>query len=129
MGKDSVMRSLATFNKLWDGGETQTDRRTTECFDVRGARLTVALQIQESALRSFFEQSGALARGTGFMARFLIAWPESTQGTRFFSEPPEHWPALDRFHHRMTEILNSRVPINESGALNPIIYDGFIARG
>lgn len=123
MGKDTVMRSLATFNKLWDGAATQTDRRTTECFTVRGARLTVALQIQESALGSFLDQSGALARGTGFMARFLMAWPETTQGTRFFSEPPEHWPALDRFHHRMTEILRNRAPIDENGALNPVMLD------
>jgi putative DNA primase/helicase len=123
MSKDSVMRSLATFNKLWDGGETQTDRRTSECFDVRGARLTVALQIQESALCNFFEQSGSLARGTGFMARFLIAWPKSTQGTRPFSEPPKHWPALEAFNTRMLEILNSRVPIEENGQLKPTMLD------
>jgi putative DNA primase/helicase len=123
MGKDSVMRSLATFNKLWDGDETQTDRRTSECFDVRGARLTVALQIQESALCNFFEQSGSLARGTGFMARFLIAWPKSTQGTRPFSEPPKEWPALERFNARMLEILNSRAPIEENGQLKPTMLD------
>ncbi len=31
--------------------------------------------------------SGALARGTGFLARFLVAWPESTQGHRPYSDP------------------------------------------
>ena len=34
------------------------------------AWLTVALQIQEMALRSFFDRSGGLARGTGFLSRF-----------------------------------------------------------
>lgn len=98
MGKDSVMRNLATLNQLWDGVEIATERRTTESFTVRGARLTIALQVQEATLRSFFDRSGGLARGTGFLARFLLAWPESTQGHRPFTDPPESWPALARFN-------------------------------
>ncbi|MCP4467978.1 MAG: DUF3987 domain-containing protein, partial [Halieaceae bacterium] len=79
MGKDSIMRNLATLNQLWDGMDIATERRTSESFTVRGARLTIALQVQAATLSSFFDRSGGLARGTGFMARFLIAWPESTQ--------------------------------------------------
>ncbi|MBV1959362.1 MAG: DUF3987 domain-containing protein [Pseudomonadales bacterium] len=120
MGKDSVMRNLATLNQLWDGGEIVTDRRTSESFTVRGARLTIALQVQEATLRSFINQSGGLARGTGFFARFLVAWPESTQGSRFFSDPPEAWPALAQFNRRITEILEQDVPI-DNGALSPSI--------
>jgi len=68
MGKDSVMRNLATLNQLWDGVDIATERRTTESFTVRGARLTIALQVQEATLRSFFDRSGGLARGTGFLS-------------------------------------------------------------
>jgi len=119
MGKDSVMRNLATLNQLWDGAEISTGRRSTESFTVRGARLTIALQVQEPTLRIFFERSGGLARGTGFLARFLLAWPESTQGSRSFTDPPENWPALEVFNERITEILNQSVPIDEDGALSP----------
>ena len=119
MGKESVMRNLATLNQLWDGKDIATERRTTESFTVRGARLTIALQVQEPALRSFFDRSSGLARGTGFLARFLVAWPESTQGYRLFSDPPDTWPALERFHQRITSILEQDVPINEDGALTP----------
>ncbi len=73
MGKDSVMRNLAMLNQLWDGNSLTIDRRTSESFTVRGARLTVALQVQKPTLLEFFTQSGALARGTGFLARFLVA--------------------------------------------------------
>lgn len=90
---------------------------------VRGARLTVALQVQEATLRSFFDRSGGLARGTGFLARFLVAWPESTQGYRPFTEAPEHWPKLAAFHRRLTEILNSQVPIEPEGTLNPALLE------
>lgn len=119
MGKESVMRNLATLNQLWDGADIATERRTSESFTVRGARLTIALQVQDVTLRSFFERSGVLARGTGFLARFLVAWPESTQGYRPFTDPPETWPALAKFNHRLAEILDQPVPIDEDGALSP----------
>lgn len=70
-------------------------------------------------MQSFFDKSGALARGTGFLARFLVAWPDSTQGYRPFSEAPESWPHLAAFHRRITEILGQPAPIGEDGALNP----------
>lgn len=119
MGKDSVMRNLALLNQLWDGATLTIDRRTSESFTVRGARLTVALQVQEPTLREFFDKAGALARGTGFLARFLVAWPASTQGTRAFVEPPANWPALSAFHRRIAELLALPVPMDEAGVLSP----------
>lgn len=119
MGKDSVMRNLALLNVLWDGGNFAIDRRAGESFMVRGARLTMALQVQEATLRSFFDRSGGLARGTGFLARFLIAWPESTQGLRPFTEAPANWPALAAFNKRIAAILEQPAPVDENGALNP----------
>ena len=119
MGKDSVMRNLGLLNQLWDGTSLTIDRRSTESFTVRGARLTVALQVQEPTLREFFTRSGALARGTGFLARFLVAWPESTQGQRLFTDPPANWPHLAAFHRRIAEILEQPAPIDDDGALTP----------
>ncbi len=119
MGKDSVMRNLGLLNQLWDGTSLTIDRRSSESFTVRGARLTVALQVQEPTLREFFTRSGALARGTGFLARFLVAWPESTQGQRPFTDPPANWPNLAAFHRRIATILDQPAPIDDDGALIP----------
>ena len=119
MGKDSVMRNLGLLNQLWDGTSLTIDRRSTESFTVRGARLTVALQVQEPTLREFFARSGVLARGTGFLARFLVAWPESTQGSRPFTEAPANWPHLAAFHRRIAAILDQPVPIDDNGSLIP----------
>ncbi|HUX30461.1 MAG TPA: DUF3987 domain-containing protein, partial [Thiobacillus sp.] len=96
-----------------------TERRTSESFTVKGARLTIALQVQEATLRSFFDRTGALARGTGFLARFLVAWPESTQGFRPFTEAPANWPHLAQFNQRIAAILEQPAPIDEEGALCP----------
>jgi len=121
MGTDSVMRNLALLNTLWDGGTLKVGRRTSESFTVQGARLTMGLQVQEATLRSFFDRSKGLARGTGFLARFLFSWPESTQGSRLFTEPPDAWPSLMAFHRRLTDLLNTLAPIDEEGALSPTL--------
>jgi putative DNA primase/helicase len=123
MGKDSVMRNLALMNQLWDGSPLSVDRRSSDSFTVQGARLTVALQIQEPTLKSFFDRSGELARGTGFLARFLVAWPESTQGTRLFSSAPKSWPALERFDKRLGVILSSSFSLTETGGLSPVMLN------
>ena len=117
MSKDSVMRNLAMLNTLWDGASLNIDRRTSESFAVRGARLTVALQVQEPTLREFFKQSGALARGTGFLARFLVAWPESTQGHRPFVDAPRSWPALSRFSLLISELVRREIDVQATGGL------------
>ena len=121
MGKESVMRNLGLLNVLWDGGEFSCDRRTTESFIVRGARFSMGLQIQEETLRDFFSKSGALARGTGFLARFLIAWPQSTQGMRPFTEAPPYWPHLASFNRRIAALLAMPLPIGSNGVLEPTV--------
>ena len=123
MGKDSIMRNLSTLNELWDGKPMTFDRRSTESYTVRGARLTVGLAIQAATLREFLGKSGALARGSGFLARFLICAPMSTQGTRPFSEAPKSWPALEAFNRRITEILNQPVAMTDDGALTPTMLE------
>ncbi|MEI6209315.1 MAG: DUF3987 domain-containing protein [Desulfuromonadales bacterium] len=119
MKKDSAMENLATLNQLWDGTDQPTERRATESYTVKGARFTMSLMIQEATLRAFFKQDGGLARGTGFLARFLIAWPESTQGFRPFTEAPENWARLAAYNSRISAILKQDAPITEDGALKP----------
>jgi putative DNA primase/helicase len=119
MGRDSIMRNLALLNVLWDGGTHSIGRRTSESFTVRGARLTMGLMVQETTLREYFSRSGGLARGMGFLARVLVAWPESTQGQRPFTEAPANWPHLAAFHRRIAAILNQPAPIDGDGALTP----------
>ncbi len=117
MGRESIMRNLGILNQLWDGTPQSFGRKTSESYTVRGARLTVALQVQEATLRDFLARSGPLARGSGFLARFLIAWPESTQGQRPFKDAPAAWPALAAFNRRIAAILAEPVQMDDDGAL------------
>lgn len=119
MSADSVMRNLATLNQLWDGATLAVERRSSESFIVRGARLTMGLQVQEATIRAFFANTKGLARGTGFLARFLVSFPPSTQGMRLFTEAPKNWPALSAFNDRMKWILSHPIPLDDDGALAP----------
>ena len=119
LNADSVMRTLSQLNVLWDGGELQVGRVTRESFRLQGVRLTISLQTQPQTLIEFLQKHGALARGNGFLARFLIAWPESTQGYRPMTDPPSGWPALTRFNKRIRELLETPLPLSDEGRLTP----------
>ncbi len=123
MTGDSTMRNMALLNVLWDGGTHTIDRRTSESYKVQGARLTMGLAVQSDTLRAFFDNSKQLARGTGFAARFLIACPTSTQGTRFFKEPPKSFPKLSAFNKRITQLLDKSPMLNDAGGLEPPALD------
>jgi putative DNA primase/helicase len=121
MNSETIMRNLGQLNVLWDGAELHIDRKSSDSFSVRDVCLTIGLMVQEATLREFFSKSGRLTRGTGFLARFLIAWPESTQGMRPYTEPPSSWPARDKFNQQLSKILDAPVPLNERGDLEPPI--------
>ncbi len=109
MQTENVTRCLSLWNGLWSGERHVHSRRTQESFVVEDARLTIHIAVQEEPLRQFFERTGGLAKGTGFLARCLIAYPESTIGERLYKEPPKGWPHLSRFV-RKTEALLTGAP-------------------
>lgn len=122
MGSDSIMRNLSTLNVMWDGGTHKVSRRTVEGFTVRNARLTVSLQVQYPVLAGFLSKAGDLARGGGFLARFLVARPESTQGTRTYREPEMVLPGLARFEARIAQLLAEPVVFDDTGhGLSPTL--------
>lgn len=123
MSGDSAMRNMALLNVLWEGGTHTIDRRTSESYKVEGARLTMGLAVQSDTVRAFFDNSKQLARGTGFAARFLIAWPDSTQGTRLFKEPPKSFPKLSAFNQRINQLLDKIPMLTDTGGLEPITLD------
>jgi putative DNA primase/helicase len=113
---DSAMRHLATLNVLWSGETIRQHRRGRGDVLIEGARLTIGLQVQESTLREFIKGTGDLARGTGFFARCLLAWPASTQGTRQFKQPTG-FESLNHFNGRLRQILNRPVTADHDKAM------------
>jgi putative DNA primase/helicase len=123
MKTESIMQNLAMINKLWDGAPLSSERITTDNYHADGTRFTVSLAVQPAVIQSFHETNAALARGSGFWARFLLCQAESTQGTRFYTEPPEHTSALTEFNRRIAGLLAVKLPRDKTGALNPRMLD------
>ncbi|MBL8448575.1 MAG: DUF3987 domain-containing protein [Dechloromonas sp.] len=117
MNPESVMRNMAGLNVCWDGGHLRRDRTSTQSINVEGMRVTMGLMVQPDTLQSFLSRQGALARGIGFLARFLVAHPDSTQGTRFYREQTPGEPALSAFNARAKQLLDIRAQVDAEGRL------------
>lgn len=117
MNPDSVMRNMGQLNIFWDGGHLKRDRTSTKSIDVDGMRVTVGLQVQPATLKAFLDKQGILARGTGFLARFLMSQPESTQGTRYYRDPKPGYPEIGKFSARCKHLLNIPANVDTNGKL------------
>ena len=114
-------RTLSLLNKLWDGAPHIVDRATAASFAVRGARLTISLQVQPHVLADFLDRDRGMAKGSGFLARFLVAQPASLQGSRRYKEPAA-MPDLGAFNARIGEMLEDLPTIDgERGLMLPLL--------
>ena len=110
MTKETVTRTAGTLSKLWDSGTLDRVRASEGATKLWGRRLALHLMAQpviaERAL------SDDVLAGQGFLARCLLAWPESTAGTRpYRSENLRHDAALSRYAARMAELLALALPL------------------
>lgn len=121
MGKDSLLGFMAGLNRLWDGGAIHHDRKQAQSVHLEGRRLTVSLMVQPIVLRELTARGGGLTRGSGFLARYLVAAPLSTMGGRLYREAPRGMPCLSAFHQRIRELLDANLSLDEQGRLCPVL--------
>lgn len=99
-----AMKKMGNLNKAWDGKPLSLD-----LVDVRvrvvDPRVTISFMVQEEVLEQFLGRRGRIARGSGHLARYLLAWPASTVGFRKMTLGDHDWIHLPSFHDRITELL------------------------
>tara|TARA_Y100001973_G_C5192720_1_gene332068 strand:+ start:973 stop:2616 length:1644 start_codon:yes stop_codon:yes gene_type:complete len=117
MNNEKIAHSTGFYCTLWDGGSPRIDRRTSNSFTVRDARLTIGIQVQLPIIRDFICRTSSTTRGGGFLSRFLIAWPQSTQGTRLYVEPPLTNPCLDRFNSTIAMLMKRGINVHANGGV------------
>lgn len=122
MNSEAITRNLATYNTLWMGESNEVDRKQDNgSFIVSNVRLSMSVGIQPDLIQAFFDKN-PIARSSGFAARFLVAYPESTQGNRTLSldelSTPTHKNALNLFYSRINTLLEQHLSnINDKGQL------------
>ena len=102
----SLVEDLGLLNKAWGSADIHVDRRSSECFTLKDARVTISWMVQEPVFTRYLERKGDQARGIGFLARCLVSRPESTQGSRFISALPATFESLPKFYRRVTDLLS-----------------------
>lgn len=113
--KGGAMSKLGTLNKAWDGAKTLTLDRADDSIEVFNPRLTISMMVQEKVFKAFMDKRGEIARASGHLARYLVAWPASTQGFRFMSLKDPVWEHLPRFHDRVAKLLKAAHKRQTSG--------------
>lgn len=104
-----AVQAFDKFNTLWSGDPVTVDRATRPSFRLPKTRLTLALMAQPGVIERFLKKHGEQARGTGFMARLLVACPEK--------RPPGSTPTAsaalphrEAFQARLRHLLEHDVP-------------------
>ncbi|MGE8096631.1 YfjI family protein [Pseudomonas fluorescens] len=116
---ENLLKSVAGLSKLWDGSPiTRTRAAEGESASRSGCRLSTHLMIQPIVAQNVL--GNPVLQGQGFLARFLIAWPQSLAGSRFYRDiDPTQDVRLGRYWQRMAHLLALEPPQNEQGELAP----------
>ncbi|ALX92489.1 hypothetical protein AV650_02455 [Serratia fonticola] len=106
--KGYVQGQFGILNKGWEGGDHMHSRADGDFIHIKPC-LTFSLMAQPKVAKDYFEKKDALAKGVGFLARFLFSTAASTIGNRTdntdFSRSRE---SLEKFHTRVRELLSQQ---------------------
>lgn len=101
-----TMNNLGILNIAWDAGTIRVNRKGQPPLIVDAPTLTTSLMVQQEVLQAFFKTKGKLARTNGFLPRFFVCQPISTQGQRFETLSDFDCSAyLDEFHEWAKNLL------------------------
>lgn len=102
-----ALGDLSLLNRAWERAVLRVDRVGSEAVVLDDYDLSLWIMVQPGVLDKFMKtERGELSRDTGLFGRCLIAYPESTQGTRYF-DPLTFQPeaGLNDFHRCQEEIF------------------------
>jgi hypothetical protein len=118
MTDDAALRTAAGLSLFWDGAAVDRVRSGDGASKLFGRRVALHLMAQPRA--TFAWLSNPVLRDQGLFSRCLVAYPQSTAGTRMFrNEKADETPAAGAYVNRMTELLSSNWSINEFFELTP----------
>ena len=118
MNPENRLKTAATLSSFWDGTPVTRLRAGDGGSAFHGRRLSVHLMAQPIAAGSLL--TDPVANGQGLLARFLLAWPASTVGSRTrFNHSSESDDALDLFGKLIGAYLRREVDETPHGGVKP----------
>lgn len=119
--RGGAMTKMGVLNKAWDGATSLTLDRVDDHVQATNPRVTVSLMVQEEVFQDFLTKRGRIARGSGHLARYLVAYPASTVGFRGMTLRDHAWVSLPAFHDRVTELLEMADERQASGKARTLL--------
>lgn len=77
-----AFRDFNLLNSIWSGSEVAIDRKASESFTLRNARLSVTMMIQPEVFKRFMQKRGKEAHESGFLSRYIVSCPVAQAGSR-----------------------------------------------
>ncbi len=122
--KGGALSKTGLLNKAWDGAAMLSlDRSGGESVIVRNPRVTTWYMIQPQVLKDFIDRRGDTLRSSGYWARYLMGFPESTQGNRYIRDLDKPRHKLEKFHERARELLNEFGARVDEGIVQPKVLE------
>lgn len=119
-----AFNNVGMMNKVWDGAEMLAlDRGNGVSVVASQPRMTVSFKAQPQVLNAMMDRRGEVIRGSGLLARFLIANPASTQGMRYSYQLDKSWSKLHAFQDCTDELLNQIGQQVDAGAIDHSVLE------
>ncbi len=113
MNSENRLKTVAGLSALWGGDAINRTRAGDGTSTLYGRRLAAHLMVQPIAARPLL--ADRVANEQGFLARFLVAEPPSTIGTRLRREcAQDSKGAVQTFASRLQSILRTPKPTDEN---------------
>lgn len=113
MSQDHRLKTVAGLSALWGGDALTRVRAGDGTSTLFGRRLAAHLMVQPVAARPLL--ADPVANGQGFLARFLIAEPQSVIGLRLAPNAPRQARQhLEAFNTRLRSILDAPKPLADA---------------
>jgi putative DNA primase/helicase len=116
MKQENITKAMSFFCEIWSGNSFRVDRRGDgrgeSSYNVRG-KITLSLMIQPDILKDILSRKGNKTLTSGFLARFLIAYPRSTQGYRIYQEENKVHEYIKNFSQLIKNLLKQSLEKEE----------------
>jgi putative DNA primase/helicase len=121
LNSDNALKTMARWCKMWDGSPFDRVRAGDGAGILYGRRMAFHQLAQPDVMTTLL--SDRMANGQGLLARCLVAWPESTIGTRHIEK--YEWPGdrheLKRLFAVFKGLMEAEPPTGKSvQELNPV---------
>ena len=113
LSKDNALKTMAMWCKLWDGSSLTRVRAGDGASALYGRRMAINIQAQPEVMEKLLNDP--MANGQGFLARCLVAWPETTIGARHIETfvQADYRPELKRLYAILKGLTEVEARVSE----------------